>query len=257
MDKQTHGKSGVFGLLLLCVALLPLTGQTTQTKSGLTLQSTRVIYLASATGGITFSVTNNTGTPYLMQSRVRDWGTNIESALDTPAPFVALPPLQRLAPGDRLTLRIRLMNAYLRQDRESVFTLALKAIPAQAETPAIQNTSGSGGALVLATQNQLKLFYRPIGLPAYGADGVAERLRFQRQGNQLRVDNPTPFWATLGTLTLGGRPINTAQMVPPFGQQTYPLNENAAGSELAWQLVNDHGTLTPYQTRALTSISTG
>ncbi|MBP1039087.1 molecular chaperone [Serratia fonticola] len=234
-------------LLLLCVSLLPVRGLAAPPLPGLTLQTTRVIYPASATGGISFNVTNNTDRPYLMQSRVREWGSDVESAVNTAAPFIALPPLQRLAPGDTLTLRIRLMNAYLRQDRESVFTLALKAIPAQSE----KRRAGDGETLVVATQNQLKLFYRPSGLPAYGVETVATRLRFQRQGPQLLVSNPTPFWATLSTLTLGEQPINTARMVPPFGQQAYPLAADTAGQELAWQLVNDHGTLTPRHTRML------
>ncbi|MFC0226310.1 fimbrial biogenesis chaperone [Serratia aquatilis] len=237
---------GVVSLWWLCMAIMPVGAQAAQQKPGLTLQTTRVIYPASATGGITFSITNNTDTPYLIQSRVRDWGTHVESSVDTPAPFVALPPLQRLDPGDKLTLRIRLMNTYLRQDRESVFTLALKAIPAQPE-----KKMGGGEKLVVATQNQLKLFYRPSELPAYGADEMATRLRFHRQGHQLLVDNPTPFWATLGVLTLGGKPINTALMVPPYGRQTYPLEANTTVRELAWQLVNDHGALTPRQSLTL------
>ncbi|CNI73588.1 fimbrial biogenesis chaperone [Yersinia intermedia] len=257
MNRPYSASTSVFYLLLLCAALLPTGTYAIQEKPGLTLQSTRVIYPASATGGITFSVTNNTQTPYLMQSRIRDWGGDIDGTVDTPAPFVALPPLKRLEPGDKLTLRIRLMNAYLRQDRESVFTLALKAIPAQSETSATLKASGAGSALVIATQNQLKLFYRPAGLPAYGADGVAERLSFHWQGQQLRVDNPTPFWVTLGTLTLGGQPIKTVLMVPPFGQQSYPLGSNVAGNELAWQLVNDHGVLTPRKTRTLPSAPAG
>ncbi|WP_422527510.1 molecular chaperone [Serratia fonticola] len=249
MTPTFSGRMGAGRLLWLCMTLLPVVTLAAQERPGLTLQTTRVIYPASTIGGITFSVTNNTDTPYLMQSRIRDWGTDIEHAADTPPPFVALPPLQRVNPGDKLTLRIRLMNAYLRQDRESVFVLALKAIPAQHEN----RQAGTAGALVVATQNQLKLFYRPSGLPAYEADEVATRLRFQRQGLQLQVDNPTPFWATLGTLTLGGRPINTAQMVPPFGQQTYPLAADSTGHELAWQLINDHGALTPRRTLILSS----
>ncbi|AHG21728.1 hypothetical protein Z042_20540 [Chania multitudinisentens RB-25] len=247
INRRFHHIAG----LLLCMALLLPGMAAAQGAPGLTLQSTRVIYPASASGGITFNVTNNTDTPYLMQSRVRDWGSNIESQVDSPAPFVALPPLQRVAPGEKLTLRIRLMNSYLRQDREAVFTLAIKAIPAQPEAPQANKAAGGNDALVLATQNQLKLFYRPAGLPTYGADKVAQQLRFQLQGDRLRVDNPTPFWATFGALTVGGQAVETPAMVPPLGQQTYSLAAKTTAGELAWQLVNDQGSLTPRQTRML------
>lgn len=229
------------GLLLSCLLLLPAEVQA-QDQTGLLLQGTRLIYPASATGGVTFSVTNNTREPYLMQSRVSEPDAATEPVTATAGPFVALPPLQRLDPGDKLTLRVRLINGYLRQDRESLFTLVLNAIPT---TPAAR------GALVLATRNQLKLFYRPDDLPGYGMDEVATRLRFQRQGQQLRVDNPTPYWVTFSTLTLGGRTVSTAQMVPPLGHQVYPLAGSGAGRELTWQLINDHGAPTPLQRRVL------
>ncbi|HDC4393720.1 TPA: molecular chaperone [Enterobacter cloacae] len=206
-----------------------------------------MIYPASATSGITFSITNNSVVPYLMQSRVLNPGSGDVVQTDTPAPFIALPPLQRIEPGEKLTLRIRLMNAYLRQDRESLFILALKAIPSR------QETSDLSGTLMVATQNNLKLFYRPASLPAYRTEEVAERLRFHRQGQQLVVDNPTPYWVTFSSLNLGGRMVTTTQMVPPSARQVYPLDKNNDGHELTWQLIDDHGQPTPARRQRLPS----
>lgn len=240
MERLFSGGGHVLGqisirfLAMFCLVMLSASVQA-EANPGLVLQATRVIYPSSATGGVIFSVTNNTTAPYLMQSRIRDREVDVESDTDTPGPFIVLPPLHRLEPGEKLTLRIRLMNAYLRQDQESLFTLSLKAIPALPDT---------GGALMVAMQNHLKLFYRPKGLPAYGTEGVAKRLRFQRQGQQLQVSNPTPYWVTFNSLTLGGNALSTEQMVPPFGHQVFPLSGVGTSNELTWQLINEHGAPT-------------
>jgi P pilus assembly chaperone PapD len=214
-------------------------------KKGLTFQSTRVIYPVSALGGVSFGITNNTSTTYLMQSRVRDWGTDPDAVEHAPAPFVVLPPLEKLGAGDKLNLRIRLMRNDLPRDRESVFSLALKAIPAKQ----LKDTH-AGTALTLATQHQFKLFYRPEGLPGYSSEQVAAKLHFSTQGRQLQVENPTPYYATFATLTVGGRPVDTtlAIMIPPFSRQTYPLLDAGHG-DIAWQLVDDNGVATPERTQ--------
>lgn len=244
-------------LLLLCAALFTTQahGANVGDKNGITLQSTRVVYPEQAKNGITFRVTNNTAQPHLLQSRVIPW---IAEPTDTrPAqgvhqdtqqvPFIVLPPLKRFEPAEALTLRIRLTRNTLPTDRESVFVLSLKAIPSQsssAETP----------RLVLAMQNDLKLFYRPEGLPDYSAVQLAGQLRFQRQGTRLKVTNPTPYYMTFRSLSVGGHSVggNTSLMwIPPFGEQTYPLPVNAQG-QITWQLIDEIGDVTPAQHRPLT-----
>ncbi|MBS2064903.1 fimbrial biogenesis chaperone, partial [Klebsiella pneumoniae] len=96
---------------------------------------------------------------------------------------------------------IRLTQNVLPQDRESVFTLALNAIPAQTET-------GEQTRLVISTQNNLKLFYRPAGLPAADETTLAEQPVFRRSGNTLTVKNPSPFYITFSSLSAGNTDID-------------------------------------------------
>ncbi len=234
------------GLVIQMCCVLPFSAgvNAMEDKAGLTLQSTRVIYPASATGGINFSITNNNTVPYLMQTRVLEREASGDKTSGTPAPFIALPPLKRVEPGDKLTLRIRLINAYLRQDRESLFTLALKAIPSSHATE---------DGLVVATQNNLKLFYRPAGLPAWNTENVSEKLRFHRDRDQLKVENPTPYWVTFCALNIGGQSLSITRMVPPFDSQVYQLINGSSGNELSWQLVSDYGQCTAVSKQILPS----
>lgn len=51
----------------------PSYGSTGNNPDGIKLQSTRVIYPGESHNGITFTVTNNTAKPFLLQSRVIPW----------------------------------------------------------------------------------------------------------------------------------------------------------------------------------------
>lgn len=249
----------VMGLLFLLGTALFGTqayGANVSDKNGITLQSTRVVYPGQAKNGITFTVTNNTAQPYLLQSRVIPWvaeSTDTRPAQDTPletheVPFIVLPPLQRFEPAEALTLRIRLTRHALPTDRESVFVLSLKAIPSQ-------SSSTEAAQLVLAMQNNLKLFYRPEGLPEYSTEQFSGKLRFLRQGAQLKVINPTPYYVTFRSLSVGTQSVDAAALshwVPPFGEQVYSLPVNARG-DVTWQLIDEMGSVTPTQHRSLTN----
>lgn len=237
---------------VLFIALANAAGVDNQ--EGITLQSTRVVYSEKAKNGITFTVANDTEQPYLMQARVLPWVAAPENTQNEQhaqeVPFVVLPPLQRFEPNEKLTLRIRLTNNMLPTDRESVFVLSLKAIPRQAPSNEVPQ-------LVLAMQNNLKLFYRPKGLPEYNLDQLARQLRFRQRGQQLLVTNLSPFYVTFRSLSMGGAFFDAkalSRWVLPFGEQFYPIPVNAQG-EIAWQLIDGVGRVTPERYSSLTPSS--
>lgn len=219
-------------------------------SAGVVLESTRVIYPESEKKGITFTVTNRTGQTYLLQSRVVPWGSaQTPSETSGAAPFIVVPPLTRFAPDDALTLRIRLTKNNLPTDRESVFWLSLKAIPSQ---PAPGNSSEEGAKMVLALQNNIKLFYRPAKLVTLEPEARAEALQFTRQGTQLLVHNPTPYYVTLGEIKTGTEAITLGEqrMLAPFSTTAFnsPVTQSTS---LSWHIIDDNGRHTTRQSRSL------
>jgi len=226
------------------------------TRSGLTLQSTRVIYPEARSKGVTFNIQNDTDHAYLIQSLVSPvipdsiLATDDKNASVT-APFIVLPPLKRLASGEPLTLTIRQSKNTLPADRESVLAFKIKAIPALPES--LDTLQPGQVSVALALQNTLKLFYRPQGLPAYDIEYIADALRFIRQKDSLVVINPGPYYVTFNSLSVGYYSIDNAElfeMVPPFGKVSYPLNIKAVG-KINWQLINDYGFATNSHQREL------
>ncbi|EMS7100090.1 molecular chaperone, partial [Yersinia enterocolitica] len=79
-------------------------------------------------------------------------------------------------------------------------------------------------------------------------EDVAGELIWQRNGKQLQVNNPTPFYISFKSIHLGGKDINLSSAgentyVAPFGERSYALPMDMVGSpvELNWQIINDSG----------------
>jgi len=243
-------------LLIAALALaLPCVAAPEQ-PSGLSINQFRLVYPASETKGITWSMTNNTHRAYLMQSWVRplDLATGLpateqdDKAPATAIPLLVTPPLKRVDPGEQLQLRIRLTDMTLPQDRESVFYLSVKGIPSVQD-----KDNQTGGQLVVAVVNNMKLFYRPEGLPPGGVTKASEQLRFSLQGDALVVDNPTPFYLNFTQLKVGGKTLPAAdlrKLVPPKGQQRYPFPEGTRG-EVEWQVIGEDSRVTSVQRKPL------
>lgn len=210
--------------------------------AGISLDSTRVIFPATDAGqGQSIGVTSSPSSmaPYLVKAQVID---NIEGT-QTHTPFSVTPSLFRLEPGTTNQVRIlKTGNDALPKDRESLFYFRVMALPAgkDGQDPTKQVV---GGSLMVSTGNIIKLFYRPTGL-AKRPPLSATSLTFSRQGTTLRVTNPSAYFVTLSSLTVGGRriPMSLRQkntMIAPFGSVDY-LNVNTGGA-VTWQAINDYG----------------
>ncbi|HHL2713085.1 TPA: molecular chaperone, partial [Yersinia enterocolitica] len=140
------------------------------------------------------------------------------------------------------TLRIVRTGGALPADRESAFWLNVKAIPGTPKT--LQGKNSVQFAYVL----RVKMFYRPAGLT--GEPGSAlDALRFARQGDQLRVTNPSAYYVTFSTLRVGGKEVkDTSTMVSPLGSADYRLPPGVTGHDVSFKALNDFGGLYPEKT---------
>ncbi|WP_318559094.1 fimbrial biogenesis chaperone [Providencia stuartii] len=220
-------------------------GQNMVKHDGIAMQSTRVIYPESAKKGVPFKVTNYSNMAYLLQSQVVNPN---DDGLNKPD-FIVLPPLEKINEKDAVVLMIKSINHKMPQDRESLFILNIKAIPNQKK-----ETGHTGKSqMIIATQNHLKLFYRPSGLHKYGTDEISKKIVFSRDKDSLIVKNPTPYYVTFYSIKVGNQDVDSLslfEMVPPMGQQRYPLPENIKG-ELEWSLIDQDGGVTQQYTRLL------
>lgn len=198
--------------------------------NGITLGGSRIIYPADASQA-TISLKNDSKTAtYLIQSWIATPDGNKTRDL------IVTPPLYTSAPGNENMLRIMAAGMRPAKDKETLYYFHAKAIPSVAKKGQQENSKG----VVIATVAQIKLFVRPTGLKPVRAE-AEKMLAFSRQGAQLRIHNPSPYYLTLTGIRAGAHPVADV-MVPP-GESVLTTLPAGSGSTLTWDSVNDYGGL--------------
>ncbi|EGO3302082.1 fimbria/pilus periplasmic chaperone [Salmonella enterica] len=212
------------GVILLCMGL-------NNAFAGVALGATRVIYPAGKKQ-VQLALTNNdNNSTYLIQS----WVENTQG--QKYSKFVITPPLFVMQGKKENTLRIiDLTNNLLPQDRESIFWLNVKAIPAMDKSNLSENT------LQLAIVSRIKLYYRPTAL-TIAPEEAPGKLSFHLHGTSLTLNNPTPYYLTVTEIKAGTHPIENA-LVPPMGNTSVNFPSGASHS-ITYRTINDYGALTP------------
>ncbi|WP_323085981.1 molecular chaperone [Providencia alcalifaciens] len=272
-DKKNHNdihhanSSPVMGRLLrtlLLGLLLPMAGgflaaQAAQLQ-GMGFSYSRVVVMEESRSGASVDINNNTSNVYLMQSRVL--GADVATGMPVDfkngeAPFLVLPPLKRLDAQNSLPLRIQASPAgvaRLPRDRESVFFLEAKGIPSLAGTEGSKGVNDGKGHVAIGLVNNIKLFWRPKGLKSEAIDDLANTLSVSRDGDRLKVTNPSDYYLTFSSLKVAGQPVPgeaLRAMVPPRSSQDYPFPKGVSGGTVSWTLINEYGLPTKEQQGAV------
>ena len=208
----------------LAVALLPLALMTA--NAGVIIGGTRVIF-EGAKKEDTINITNPDNTPYLIQSWI-----DMQDGVSGKTPFIITPPLYRLDGGQKNLERI-VMTGSLPQEQESLFWLNIKAIP---------SASKQMNALQIAVKTRIKLIYRPDGLRESTPEEQANKLTWQRSGNAIQVNNPTPYVINFNEITLDGRKLDDVTYVLPGASARFSLPEGVSGHSLTFKVINDYGS---------------
>lgn len=217
--------------ITLNFTLLMLGGVISQASdAAISLDRTRVIFDGNQN---TMSVNirnDNSKLPYLAQAWVEDKdGNKIQS------PLMALPPLQRVEPGDKSLVKLQLAPgaaASLPQDKESLFYFNLREIPPKSTKPNV---------LQLALQTRVKIFYRPASLAKKWSPAETpwqEKLTLTRQGDRYEAHNPTPYYITL---IADGTNHMDPVMISPQSSALLGVSAASMGSQPHMAYINDWG----------------
>lgn len=222
--------SGVAVFAALVAGLVP--GESSAVTAGLRFYPMQLNYSAvDNKGGVAMNVTNNTDRNYLLKGSVAVMDSDTgrfgpdDAALP---PFVILPPLARLEAGGKYSFRVRQVGGALPKDRESACIVSVTAIPSTNEpvipmrrtpdgsaapAPEQAKTSADKGAqLQIALRMNMRLFYRPEGIPERDYAVIAGQLKFRAAGDALLVENPTPYFVQLSDVSLNGKKVKPELM---------------------------------------------
>ncbi|MBL0573295.1 molecular chaperone [Aeromonas hydrophila] len=232
MKLKTWFLSSAFTASLLMAPML--------VTAGPVIGGTRVIYNAEKKEtSISIKNAGNDGV-YLIQS----WIDAGEKSSAGKVPFIVTPPLFRMDPGDENILRIVYTGHDLPNDRESVFWLNVKSIPA------LDSTTQDDNLLQVIIKSRIKLFYRPTNLPGKSVESF-KKIEFSRLGNVLKINNPTPYFISFHSLKVAGKEIDGMHMISPKMSESYPLPVSSDVIKVSWQTINDYGGMSPLQEKTL------
>ncbi|MEH0886010.1 molecular chaperone [Enterobacter sp. UNJFSC 003] len=213
-----------------CLLVSSLLFITSFAHAGITIGGTRVVYPENKKES-SIGITNPDNLDYLVQSWVET-----EDNVREKAPFLMTPPLFRLDAKQDNVLRIIRTGGNLPADRESLFWLNIKSIPSSSRNE-------NSNTLQIAIKTRIKLLYRPESITGKPED-VASQLTWHTQGNQLFVDNPTPFYMNFQEVKLDGKKIDNVTYASPKKETHFALPGNISAHTVSWKIINDFGGIT-------------
>lgn len=207
------------------IACALLSAGVSAANAGVVIGGTRVIYDGNKKES-SISVNNPDSTPYLIQSWVETQSGGAEKA-----PFIITPPLYRLDKDQQNVERIVLTGA-VPQDKESLYWLNIKAIPS---APRTENS------LQIAVKTRIKLIYRPAALKGVIPEELADKLTWQRSGNQIQVTNPTNVVMNFNEITVNGKKLEDVSYVLPGSTARFDLPKGVSSGAVTFKIINDYG----------------
>ena len=197
--------------------------------AGVIINGTRLVYQGEKKES-SIGISNPDEINYLVQSWV-DTGLKKGGK----APFLITPPLFRLNAKEDNVLRVVRTGGNMPEDRESLYWLNIKAIPSSRHEEGV-NT------LQIAINTRIKLLYRPASIKGKPEE-VADKLEWHREGNDLVVNNPTPFYMNFQSVTLNGQKVAKATWAVPDTSTRFALPANMNGNTVSWSVINDYGSI--------------
>lgn len=205
------------------------------------IHGTRVVYPSDARE-VTVQLSNNGNQPALVQSWM-DQGDASQSPEQANVPFVISPPITRIEAERGQALRITALptTQQLPQNQESLFWLNVLDIP---PNPTV-NGQQPENFMQLAIRSRIKFFYRPIQVKGSIVE-AAEQMKWRVQGQNLIIDNITPFHITITQVEqrVSGQTLNIVEdgvMIAPNSQHTLSLKSSDI-SQMKFSILNDYGT---------------
>ncbi|MDU2098367.1 MAG: molecular chaperone, partial [Staphylococcus sp.] len=157
------------------------------------------------------------------------------------------PPIFRLDPESTNNLRIRLNgNASLPHDRETIFYLNTRAIPASLQKELKDGSNRISGTAQFGIGTIIKMFYRPKNLPKTSEEAQKD-VSFTIVSNGLSVKNNSAFYVSFAGLSIDGESLlkqGTPVMIAPYSDFIYATAKKSG--KISWKTINDYGGINAY-----------
>lgn len=199
------------------------------------LGAKRVVYEPDSSGAA-LRLENEQDYPILVKSQVFDEDKK------TPAGFVVTPPLFRLDAKQQSRIRITRISGAFSPQQETLKWLCVTGIPPKADDTWAQGGKAPDKVSVsvqLSVSTCIKLLIRPSSIKGESSERAGD-MTWSRDGNKLIAKNPSPFYMSLTSLSVGGKHLEELGYVAPSSTRDFDLPPGAGGL-VEWTVMNDYG----------------
>lgn len=201
--------------------------------AGFALGQTRVVYNEAEKQASLRVINSGTDEYYLVQAWVEDKNNKPSDN------FIVTPPVFKFTPQSQNTLMIKTISGMPAADRETLYYVNVKAIPAVDNT--IKNK------ISFATKSVIKLIYRPAGLKSTEALNAWRKLNISKTSDAIVINNPTPYIVNFGFFYVDGQ-VKEVSYVLPFSEQRIELKNASQAKMVKYNTINDFGGPSDYLT---------
>ncbi|WP_313129959.1 fimbria/pilus periplasmic chaperone [Pseudescherichia vulneris] len=198
--------------------------------SGVYIYGTRVIYPA-AQKEVTVQLMNKGDRSALVQAWIDDGNTQTPPE-KLNVPFLLTPPVVKVNGNSGQQLKIKLLNANLPQNQESLYYLNVLDIPPNADNNAGKNK------LKFALQNRIKLIYRPASVARVNKETFS-KIDIMRTNNGITVKNNSANWLTITEIKSTVKANKATLLLAPHASVNLP--GAPAANQYAVTLIDDYG----------------
>jgi len=216
-----------FSALLLSVSL------TLPAFAGFSLGQTRVIYDEKDKQATLQLINSGQDEHYLVQAWIES--RDNKKSQD----FMITPPVFKFYPKTQNTLLIKAISDNSPSDRESLYFINVKAIPA--------TDSSIKNKVSFATKSIIKLIYRPNSLNATDAINARYKLKIQKKEGHIVVTNPTPYIVNIGYFYVNGKTEDVGYLLP-FSEQKIQKSSSGKKDVIKFNAINDYGGASDFLT---------
>ncbi|MEF1207606.1 fimbria/pilus periplasmic chaperone, partial [Photobacterium damselae] len=173
------------------------------------------------------------------------WIEHISQSKSDPA-FIPLPSFFKVGGEQTQIVRIMKITESLPNDKESIFWLNVQEIPPVSDS--------ESNVMVVAVNTKVKLIYRPeqIKNERLNAESL---LIVEKNGNQLVLKNPTPYYFAAVDLKINGIQkvklnkglMNKIGMIEPFSSITLTGLNADKGDSMTIDTIDDYGAINSYK----------
>ncbi|UNA33433.1 fimbria/pilus periplasmic chaperone [Klebsiella pneumoniae subsp. pneumoniae] len=153
---------------------------------------------------------------------VQSWLSVIDAASPAKDAFIITPPLFRLKAGEKGFVRVVRSGKKLPDDRESMFWLNIKGIPATEYVP-------DKNVVQFAINSKIKLIYRPAALKVIHRNRTLKNYSGER-GDVGDGKNNSPLYMNFSQVSLNGKNISGAWFAAPFSTLKIPVQSSLSAT---------------------------